>query len=1160
MVSARHPETRWVTRCIPFVLAGCAGFATYTVVKRICVDFFIAQKHQNGTAAAFLALYFVLFLLALATYLRLFIVIQLDPGVTPLGPKALEQKAKVKDRSRRQRDLEACGRYEARPDDDPDSPGLELFYTKDVFVCETDGRPRWCSTCCNWKIDRAHHCSEIERCVRKMDHYCPWVGGIVGETSFKFFVQFTFYTTLYCCVVIVACAFSLQAKVRDRGELDGVIIGALAVAAMFGLFTFTMTAMSVRSILVNLTTVDNLKAKRVVHQLAVRVPLGTPPGPNYNVITYPLPKPPHANRNTTATEPLSARDQLASRTYAIVRTEMGENPWDLGFWRNWTSVMGRHPLDWFLPINPSPKYESSESLYEMGPVYKKLRQRFGLPELDDAAGEKVTGQFNRETRLPRNLTPPPSTAIDDDEIEERIKNEEVPAPAFRDSSPAASSQKRSRFTYRNLSQMASSMTSCPLRVIAHMDLDCFYAQCEIVRLGIPEDQPLAVQQWKGLIAINYPARAFGISRMCNIVEAKKMCPNLIAQHVATWREGDDKWAYRPDAAENIATDKVSLDPYRLESRKILALIKEQLPPHLQKVEKASIDEVFLDLSAHVHAVLLERFPELCNPPPDGDPSTPLPMPPVTALDWQADALVDLDDESAELDDPDWDDVAFLIASEIVRNVRAAIRARLRYTCSAGIARNKLLSKLGSAYKKPNQQTVIRNRAVRYFLSGFKFTSFRNLGGKLGEQVSQIFGTESVSDLLAVPVEQLQQRLGEETGTWVYNTLRGIDTSEVSPRTQIKSMLSAKAFRAPWLLTTPEQATRWLRIFVADIFARLVDEGVLENRRRPRTLSLHFLPSREGSGSGRNPPARSRQCPIPMGRSLDEETLLALARGLLHQIAHDVGPGQSVWPCAHLSMSVAGFEDAVAGNMGIDGFLLKDSGEAGGARLGEGNPDARLVGEVHASVDVGGGGGTYLDSLMVENAEHRDGLIGSAGLVGWDASAAATVGHAASGGGGSDASRHVSAAITPAPETAPGGGLDLDPIPDDDDDDDTSATAMHTTTPCPRCGIPLPPDDAMQRQSHADWHFAKDLQEQEEAREGRGRMVFGGGRGGGTSSAAAAAGGVGLGSGLGSGSGSGSGSNKAGGRQLQQQQQNRGKKGGGGRPGKTEKGQTRLAFG
>lgn len=91
---------------------------------------------------------------------------------------------------------------------------------------------------------------------------------------------------------------------------------------------------------------------------------------------------------------------------------------------------------------------------------------------------------------------------------------------------------------------------------------------------------------------------------------------------------------------------------------------------------------FLDLSAQVHAILMDRFPELRNPPPYDDPTERLPMPPVTALDWKADTLVDLDDTETETDDPDWNDVALLIGSEIVRGVRAAIRARLKYTCSA----------------------------------------------------------------------------------------------------------------------------------------------------------------------------------------------------------------------------------------------------------------------------------------------------------------------------------------------------------------------------------------------------------------------------------------------------------------------------------------------
>jgi palmitoyltransferase len=204
--------------------------------------------------------------------------------------------------------------------------------------------------------------------------------------AFKFFVQLTFYTAIYCTVAIVALVICLQSKVRSGDGIDGVIVGALAVSALFGLFAMTMTATSMRYVLVNLTTIDYLKSKNMVHQLAIRVPQGTPAGQNYNIITYPLPQSAnstHPYGRTATNEFSSPRDQLATRTYAIVKTEMGENPWDLGYYRNWKSVMGNNPLDWLLPLSGSPcaKYESDESFYEMGPLYPELRARYGLPEL-----------------------------------------------------------------------------------------------------------------------------------------------------------------------------------------------------------------------------------------------------------------------------------------------------------------------------------------------------------------------------------------------------------------------------------------------------------------------------------------------------------------------------------------------------------------------------------------------------------------------------------------------------------------------------------------------------------------------------------------------------------------------------------------------------------
>ncbi|OBT70357.1 hypothetical protein VE03_00305 [Pseudogymnoascus sp. 23342-1-I1] len=599
---------------------------------------------------------------------------------------------------------------------------------------------------------------------------------------------------------------------------------------------------------------------------------------------------------------------------------------------------------------------------------------------------------------------------------------------FEQSSPTAGGNaiKRSRFTYRQLAHLALSSVTCPLRVIAHIDLDAFYAQCEMVRLGTPEDKPLAVQQWQSLIAVNYPARKFGISRMITAKEARKLCPDAILQHVATWKEGDVKWAYHKDAFANMATHKVSLDPYRLESRKILACMKGYLPPDLQRVEKAGIDEVFLDLSAQVHSILLERYPELSSPP--DDVSEFLPLPPTTVLDWQADALVDLDASETEDDDPDWDDVAILLGSEIVRDVRAAVREQLKYTCSGGIAHNKMLSKLGSAHRKPNQQTVIRNRAIQQFLSDFKFTKIRNLGGKLGAQIVDTFDTDTVSGLLEVPMERLKQKLGDDTGSWVYQTIRGVDQSEVNLRTQIKSMLSAKSFRPS--INSREQASRWLRIFVSDIYSRLVEEGVLENKRRPKTINLY---SRHGDQT------KSRQMPIPLGKTIDESILFDLASKLLGQIILE----GNVWPCANLSLSVTGFEDGITGNMGIGGFLLKGD-EAKAARENDhrsenGAPDRpekrQKTGHSARSIE-----GFFSKQSVPDEPDELGGSYGEGGDWSFDEDDNITAAH--------QISAHQS-------------GL---------------KNASITSYFCKQCNESFETSDSLQ--SHNDWHYAKDLQEED----------------------------------------------------------------------------------
>jgi len=661
-------------------------------------------------------------------------------------------------------------------------------------------------------------------------------------------------------------------------------------------------------------------------------------------------------------------------------------------------------------------------------------------------------------------------------------------------SPTTRLRRRSKYTYKHLSTLANSAPTSPLRVIAHIDLDAFYAQCETVRLGLDPTKPLAVQQWQGLIAINYPARAFGLNRHVTVAEAKEKCPELICQHVATWKEGDVTWSYGDgdEAFREIASRKVSLDPYRLQSRKILAAIKEFLPGDVQKVEKASIDEVFLDLSAQVHGIMLERYPELKGPPPYDDPSEPLVRPPTTALDWAADALVDLDKEQSEEDNPDWDDVAILIASEIVRDVRAEIFKKLHFTCSAGISKNKMLAKLGSAHKKPNSQTVIRNRAVQHFLSDFKFTKIRNLGGKLGDEIVAAFNTDTVAELLPVPIEQFKKTLSDDTGSWLYNIIRGEDNSEVNPRTQIKSMLSAKSFRPS--INTLDVACKWLRIFVADIYSRLVEEGVLENKRRPKTMNLHHR---------QNAQTRSKSSPIPLGRAITEEGMFDLAKSLLAQC---VVEGRA-WPCANLSLSVGGFEEGVQGNQGIGGFLVR--GEDAKA-LQNAQPKSEATPPPPAKrrrVDDGGGI-TRFFGMREDSRDSTGGDFGSSDYESRqetpqhtsheDTTTTKTTSRAkplffsneavaAKNNDPDPLQPPPSAQTTPLPDLPPKEATPTSPPSDNHDNTTTpscdgAAEEEEVTDPaspfnytCPRCKTTLPLQDKLE---HDDFHFAQDLQSEQ----------------------------------------------------------------------------------
>ena len=43
------------------------------------------------------------------------------------------------------------------------------------IVPSNSGNIDICKMCCSEKSKRMHHCTVCNKCIRKMDHHCPWI-------------------------------------------------------------------------------------------------------------------------------------------------------------------------------------------------------------------------------------------------------------------------------------------------------------------------------------------------------------------------------------------------------------------------------------------------------------------------------------------------------------------------------------------------------------------------------------------------------------------------------------------------------------------------------------------------------------------------------------------------------------------------------------------------------------------------------------------------------------------------------------------------------------------------------------------------------------------------------------------------------------------------
>ena len=289
------------------------------------------------------------------------------------------------------------------------------------------------------------------------------------------------------------------------------------------------------------------------------------------------------------------------------------------------------------------------------------------------------------------------------------------------------------------------------RVIAHLDMDAFYASVELLRYpelraqplgngGASRHQPLCdadppgapprrftrLRDYVGrgvITTATYEARAFGVHSAMGLMKAAQKAPDAIL----------------------LPTD---FDEYRKYSRLFKAAV-QAIAPH---VEDRGIDEMYIDLSELV------------------------------AVRMTSD-----DDQNSERAIETW-----WSASEIARELKQAVRDATGLSCSIGLAPNKLIAKIASELDKPDGLAIVTEREIESRLWPMPVRRLHGVGPKATAKLARL-GISQIGELAQADREWLTEHFGKAHAFWMHDAAHGRDDRPVVTYSEPKSISRETTF-------------------------------------------------------------------------------------------------------------------------------------------------------------------------------------------------------------------------------------------------------------------------------------------------------------------------------------------------------------------------------
>ena len=288
------------------------------------------------------------------------------------------------------------------------------------------------------------------------------------------------------------------------------------------------------------------------------------------------------------------------------------------------------------------------------------------------------------------------------------------------------------------------------RVIAHLDMDAFYASVELLRYpelrgqpvviggrsrfqpvetreaagGAPTRQFFRLRDYRGrgvVTTATYEARALGVHSAMGMMKAAAQAPDAVLL-------------------------PADFEQYRKYSR----LFKQAVRAIAPRIEDRGIDEIYIDLTEVVGARL--------------DPAETAP-------------------DEAE---------AFWCAREVAQELKDAVRAATGLNCSVGLAPNKLVAKIASELDKPDGLTVVSAHDVPIRLWPLPVRRINGIGPKAAERLARL-GIATIGELAAADPRALRARFGASTGDWLHAAAHGRDERPIVTDSEPKSISRETTF-------------------------------------------------------------------------------------------------------------------------------------------------------------------------------------------------------------------------------------------------------------------------------------------------------------------------------------------------------------------------------